>query len=739
MSLYHQAGYRGQPGIVWSEELRRTHQGNERRYAQVMPLATPPVFELAPQSVHLPAKNRRALLAHEVGHVLDPRGSEDEADAAAFQSLGVQIGYDHRWPGKGLQVQQNPITDAEAAAIRSRIFAKEGATYAGRSPVNSGHADWLRKTFPEPWPDSVARTWKAHRTVGLLEKAGAVTAENLPGGYQRVRLTALGAEAARSRFGARRNPPSRTPDRRVQAARRAYGASGTQASQDAFLAAMFQAGRLGELSESPDPYMRFVARNLAGDLHMNRTAGGGYTPTKGVIYNRLIHEHDDRIKEIGESLFGSQFHAERVQTPEPTWWFTHRDNRDRSLWHSRIYQLIGAFEFAGYVTSSSMPNSVSLNDPQGEKDLAASIHARYVPFLRAMGGGGERLSAEQNPPTQADKILAAAVRPCMTAAEAKKAATSIKRSLALVERRSAVRGSHRRGILQLLKWAQAAKKPSDRIRWTRQAQDMLKPLLVRGPGSRVLRSETDPRLGRLMAANPDPDIRRLERAASQGDPQARRRLAVARIRAGEPRWDDQAWAMSDERLARLARRVVKGMESSVRRRAIHSLNAFESSAMEAALARGVLDPAWLERYEDGTRCADMVYDMFRQRDHSWEHSDFDCWLPRVASNPPRDWQFGWHCPAPPEHWPDLDFGLVDYITDRGEDVDCKDFLREVGPGEVEANWYGGGSSWDHSGYDPCKDYHISWYRSHYPDGTPIYFHTASGIEHVWEPKGYTGP
>jgi hypothetical protein len=108
-NLYRQAGLEGPLDLEWTEALGRTHDRNWRRYAQVRPLARPAHFELAPQTVYLPPKNRRALLAHEVGHVLDPHGTEDEADEAARRALGIRISYDRRWPGKGLQfTRDNP-------------------------------------------------------------------------------------------------------------------------------------------------------------------------------------------------------------------------------------------------------------------------------------------------------------------------------------------------------------------------------------------------------------------------------------------------------------------------------------------------------------------------------------------------------------------------------------------------------------------------------------------------------
>jgi hypothetical protein len=60
-------------------------------------------MEFAQAVVELSPAHRLGLYAHETGHLLDPQGGEDEADAAALRVLGVQVRYDHRWPGKGLQ------------------------------------------------------------------------------------------------------------------------------------------------------------------------------------------------------------------------------------------------------------------------------------------------------------------------------------------------------------------------------------------------------------------------------------------------------------------------------------------------------------------------------------------------------------------------------------------------------------------------------------------------------------
>ena len=78
------------------------HQRNARRYAQVR-TGSHPRMEFAGAMRELAPEHRLGLYAHEVGHLLYPGGGEADADLAAYGLLGVHIGYDRQWPGKGLQ------------------------------------------------------------------------------------------------------------------------------------------------------------------------------------------------------------------------------------------------------------------------------------------------------------------------------------------------------------------------------------------------------------------------------------------------------------------------------------------------------------------------------------------------------------------------------------------------------------------------------------------------------------
>lgn len=92
--------------IVLEPSVTAEHEKNPRRYAQVTANDDPPQFEFAEQTLRLPWPHRLGLYAHEVGHVLDPdpKKTEPGADQTALKALGIRVGYDRRWPGKGLQV-----------------------------------------------------------------------------------------------------------------------------------------------------------------------------------------------------------------------------------------------------------------------------------------------------------------------------------------------------------------------------------------------------------------------------------------------------------------------------------------------------------------------------------------------------------------------------------------------------------------------------------------------------------
>lgn len=112
VALACKAGIADTCALDLSERMRRLHERNARRYAEVE--ADRLHFHFAPQTLWLPEDNRRGLIAHELGHVLcrdiPGGGTEDEADEAAYEALGLVIAYDGRWPGKGLQaaVEGNP-------------------------------------------------------------------------------------------------------------------------------------------------------------------------------------------------------------------------------------------------------------------------------------------------------------------------------------------------------------------------------------------------------------------------------------------------------------------------------------------------------------------------------------------------------------------------------------------------------------------------------------------------------
>jgi hypothetical protein len=106
-----------QAQLVFPAALDRIHANNRRRYAQMIPSTMR--FELARAFFDLEWRFQAGLLAHEVGHLVAVRRFDDDsesgADAAARTYLGIAIGYDRSWPGKGLQYART--LDARARLI----------------------------------------------------------------------------------------------------------------------------------------------------------------------------------------------------------------------------------------------------------------------------------------------------------------------------------------------------------------------------------------------------------------------------------------------------------------------------------------------------------------------------------------------------------------------------------------------------------------------------------------------
>lgn len=113
------------------------------------------------------------------------------------------------------------------------------------------------------------------------------------------------------------------------------------------------------------------------------------------------------------------------------------------------------------------------------------------------------------------------------------------------------------------------------------------------------------------------------------------------------------------------------------------------------------------------------------------------------------WHFAWHCPSPPEHLEEAaeeetGYGIVDYLQAHEVEVEPEEFLAAIGGARnLTSKWWGG---WppslptDEEGVievlreDALHGPYGRLYRSQYPDGTPVYFHRASGIEHVYAPS-----
>jgi hypothetical protein len=193
--LYHmrqEAGLKGHPHIAWPHSLTKLHEDNARRYAQVFFAGGPsqlggrgvPRYEFAEQTRWLPTPHRTGLLAHEVGHELaGTEGSEADADDAAYDALGVKIGYDHRWPGKGLQVSRsNPSPKpVEGYYFNRPVYAWWGTDPSERvkvqvlGPAWRGHLEYWNVIDPWSGEEITTNSLELFTATGLAWRT-------LPGG-----------------------------------------------------------------------------------------------------------------------------------------------------------------------------------------------------------------------------------------------------------------------------------------------------------------------------------------------------------------------------------------------------------------------------------------------------------------------------------------------------------------------------------------------------------------------------
>lgn len=128
------AKVKGKPTVLFPVALDEEHASNARRYAQVIPGLLQ--FEFAQATLCLPKRYRDALISHEIGHVLDPHGSEDDADMAAHRAFGKRIKYDKRWPGRGLQ--SNPKRHPDVQRVTEEEYERLKSMASARLPLDPG-------------------------------------------------------------------------------------------------------------------------------------------------------------------------------------------------------------------------------------------------------------------------------------------------------------------------------------------------------------------------------------------------------------------------------------------------------------------------------------------------------------------------------------------------------------------------------------------------------------------------
>lgn len=126
--------------LRFADHVSARHAKDPRAYAEVH--AETADFAFAHEARELPDENRIALIAHEIGHVLDPYATENGADRAAERALGIRIVYDPRWPGKGLQALESVPNPVEVRRGGASDFCAQLAEAYDRLPLVQPEELW---------------------------------------------------------------------------------------------------------------------------------------------------------------------------------------------------------------------------------------------------------------------------------------------------------------------------------------------------------------------------------------------------------------------------------------------------------------------------------------------------------------------------------------------------------------------------------------------------------------------
>lgn len=172
------------------EPLDREHARNSRRYAQVVPQDMQ--FEFARATLDLDDAHRSALVAHEVGHVIEyrrkGRHSEADADRAAKRELGMPICYDRRWPGKGLQVDCRARNPARRPLPIARIVwdvDEEVVWLASPFPMATKKIPWVQRHETDRAPLEIVRLDELRGTQPDVTQRGVALYTDTPPGCRR--------------------------------------------------------------------------------------------------------------------------------------------------------------------------------------------------------------------------------------------------------------------------------------------------------------------------------------------------------------------------------------------------------------------------------------------------------------------------------------------------------------------------------------------------------------------------
>jgi hypothetical protein len=129
-----------------------------------------------------------------------------------------------------------------------------------------------------------------------------------------------------------------------------------------------------------------LLKHIPADIKMDKTSGGGYVPTKGVLGNRERHRQHAELEALGKKVRQDYWQEWNSQKGVHVGF---RDNRDGDKYNQALEQLAALVKKQGYrpkISKGGTRNSLIIDFDKAKVQSAEKAHGKYLAELKKKGG-----------------------------------------------------------------------------------------------------------------------------------------------------------------------------------------------------------------------------------------------------------------------------------------------------------------------------------------------------------------